>query len=113
MSNELKEYVNSIAEVLNNFTEETNESGEHRDKDGTPTSVYTWAEDCLDVEFVTTYDGSFKRASFLVSLGGPTVWVDTSGTIRGYWGGKEERAGYSLKVAEQLGEYACDLWDWR
>lgn len=44
MSNGLKEYVNRIAEVLNNFTEETDEYGEHRSKDGTPTSVYTWAK---------------------------------------------------------------------
>lgn len=49
--------------------------------------LYEWIEDnALDYKFTICSDGSISSASVYVTLGGPTIWVDTgSFTVEGAW----------------------------
>lgn len=50
-------------------------------------TLYDWLDDVLDVEYTKDLNGYFVGCNIAVTLGGPSVYVNTvSGDIEGYWG---------------------------
>lgn len=49
--------------------------------------LYDFINDALDVEVTRGLSGDFRGAKLYVTVGGPTIWVDTqTGTVEGRWG---------------------------
>lgn len=57
--------------------------------------LYDWLADALDVEYTVDSNLDYKAAKIYVTLGGPTVWVDTAErAVKLAWG--TDRAEYPL-----------------
>mgnify|MGYP004670998173 FL=1 len=89
MNNECREYAKRIAEEAEAYYNgTTNEEGEE-------VGLYDYFADALDYEVVISSTRQIKGVRLIVTLGGPTCWIDTE--IREVvctWGG--ERASYFI-----------------
>lgn len=57
--------------------------------------LYDWLADALDVEYTVDNNLDYKAAKIYVTLGGPTVWVDTADrAVKLAWG--TDRGEYPL-----------------
>jgi len=76
-------------------------------------SAFDYMRDVLDIEYVIGSDGQELRgARFLVSFGGPTIWINTrNDTVEGYWWSDRHTENYSDGL--DLGEFASVLWSAR
>lgn len=72
-------------------------------EDGAPVSLYDYFADALDIEYRINSDRTFKAAYIYITLGGPTVWVDTlEGAVMLHWGSTEARAYLRYEVKEEI-----------
>lgn len=63
-----------------------------------------------DIRYIVNSNLDYIGAELMVAGGGPTIWVSTVGfNVEGYWGGKEERWGFSDEL--ELDEYLADYYD--
>lgn len=67
------EYCKRVAEELEQYI-----NGEIIDEEtGEELSLYDYFADVLDFEFIINSDSTYKAVKVYVTLGGPTVWIDT------------------------------------
>ena len=84
------EYCKRIAEELEQYY-----NGDITTEDGETASLYDYFSDVLDYEYIINSDLSYKAVKVYVTLGGPTVWIDTyHNTIELRWA--NESASYML-----------------
>lgn len=78
-----------------------------------PLSLYDYLSDVLDVTYIVGSDRqTLKGARFYVTLGGPSVWLDTcSRSVELRWGGRSASWGLSFALCDELDEIAQDWWD--
>lgn len=110
----LQDRVNYVADSLQNFTNEVNEYGECRDENGSPTSLTTWLQDCLDIDLtVGLKDGGglyFKSCTVTAAIGGPGIWIDTAmHEVHGAWGGTRCSAYLPAAVCESIDAEVYEL----
>ena len=98
MDQELLDYVNHIVDRINDIAAEGYEA------------MYDYLSDCLDVEFVCNSRKEFIRAEFAITLGGPSVYVDSNGHVNGYWGGKNYERSIDDEAEEMIYQIAQDWW---
>lgn len=61
-----------------------------------PESLYSYFEDCLDIEYRISGDGTYRSVEICVACGGPGIYVDTgSNNVKLFWGG--DRAEWSIR----------------
>lgn len=66
-------------------------------------SSYDYLNDVLDVEYIL--DSSFRLigVKLYITLGGPTVWIDTRlHTVELRWGGDSETAYLDAEICEEI-----------
>lgn len=108
----LQNHVDYIAERLNEgFSYEQDEYGEHRTEDGEATSPWEYISEALDFEFTVGSDRELRYARILVAFGGPNIWVDTRGSVDGYWWGEEAHARIAPSACDELMEAIRDYYD--
>ena len=74
-----------LEELYNN--DWTDEERDQRQEDGEPCDLYDYFSDALDVEYTISSKGDFLGASIWVTIGGPSIWIDTrENEIKGRWG---------------------------
>lgn len=84
------EYCERVATELKAYI-----AGEITDEDGETLSLYDYFSDVLDMEYIINSDLSYRAVKVYITLGGPTVWIDTyNGTIELRWA--NESATYYL-----------------
>ena len=65
----------------------------------------------LDANYVIDGRGNMRGAWLYMTLGGPTVWVDTMrGVVRGTWGTDEFEWGLSEKAHDWVCEQADEMY---
>lgn len=97
MYNEIKrnqenfDYCKRAAEELEQYI-----NGEITDDEtGETLSIYDYFSDVLDFDFIINSQLEYSAVKVYVTLGGPTVWIDTySGTVELRWA--NEKASYYL-----------------
>lgn len=52
-------------------------NGEITNEDNEQLSLYDYFSDILDVEYIINSDLTYSAVKIYVTLGGPTVWIDT------------------------------------
>lgn len=85
------EYCKRVAEELEQYI-----NGEITDKEtGETLSIYDYFSDVLDFEFIINSNLTYSAIKVYVTLGGPTVWIDTyTGSVELRWA--NEKASYFL-----------------
>lgn len=66
----------------------------------------------LDENYIIDRCGNMRGAWIYISLGGPTVWIDTMrGTVRGTWGHDAFEWGLSEQAQDWVCERAEEMYD--
>ena len=101
---QLLEYLAPVVDRLNDgFSYETDESGEHYDVDGNPTSPYEFICDALDIEVTRSLNGDYRGARICLTIGGPNVWLDTAAhQLQGAWWGSSANFYVKESVREEI-----------
>ena len=76
-------------------------------------TLHDYLEDVLDITYIVQSDRqTLDGAKFYVTLGGPSVWLDTcSRSVELRWGGRSASWGLTWNVCEALDEIAQEYWD--
>jgi hypothetical protein len=108
MKNEqLKAYVDGIRDDLKNLyeLEISDDEREEREENGEPYDLYSYFNDVLDIEYTISSRGDFLGARIYVTLGGPTVWIDTrEGYVKGAWGADREESWIPCEIVDEINE---------
>lgn len=75
-------------------------------------SVYDWADDVLDIEYLIGSDGELKASKWCVCTGGPAIWCDTeTHRVELYWW--SERASYEMSrsAIDALDDMAAEMYE--
>lgn len=70
-------------------------------------------EDCLDIEYRVSgrFHDSYRSVCVMVTCGGPNIYIDTATkSVELYWWG--DRASYPIhyEAADQIDEWAAEMW---
>ena len=111
---ELKRMVQNIADTVNalgngenpyedpSYGYEWGEDGRTIEEDMAPMDVFMMDE-VLDLKFIVDSHAEYCGALIYVTLGGPTIWVDTRAcTVRGTWGTESAEWGITSDAAFEL-----------
>ena len=99
--NENFEYCKRIAEELEQYY-----NGEITTEDGETATLYDYFTGILDYEYIINSDLSYKAVKVYVTLGGPTVWIDTYyGTIELRWANEESRYFLTNDIIDAVNDY--------
>ena len=86
---ELKRMCENIREELEQLynNDWTDEERDQRQEDGEPCDLLDYFSDALDIEYTISSRGDYLGASIWVTIGGPSIWIDTrENEIKGRWG---------------------------
>ena len=76
--------------------------------------MYDWLADALNVEYAVDGNLDYKAAKIYVTLGGPTVWVDTDErAVKLAWGTDREEYPLDWDVSGHLDEVLEDEYNAR
>lgn len=105
----VKATANELEDVLHNPAEYLENMGYDEDED----ALFMWFNDVLDVEIISGMDKSYRGTKLYVTLGGPTIWIDTSShTIEGRWGIEKESMPLYTDVCDMLDDYVSEIAGW-
>lgn len=103
------EYCKRISEELEQYI-----NGEMLDDGGETLSIYDYFSDILDFEFIINSDMTFSAVKVYVTLGGPTVWIDTySGSIELRWANEESRYYLTSDIIDEINDYWEEIYNCR
>ena len=95
-------------------TEYTDEEREKMEQSGEAYDLYSYiADNALDLEYtVSAYGGEFLGARIYVTLGGPTVYVDTRDhCICGRWGTDWGEIWLPFEIADEINSIVIDYYE--
>jgi hypothetical protein len=102
--NDLKNSLERIRDELRAIVDgaETNDDGEQK-------TLWDYFYDALDVEYTLSWNDVFLGARIYVTLGGPTVWIDTrAGLIYGAWGRDRASIVLPADITNELNQIVCE-----
>lgn len=103
---ENREYCKRIAQEIESYA-----NGEIKDENGEILSLYDWIDDVLDFEFIISSRKDYISAKIYVTLGGPTVWIDTAEkAVKLTWGADRTEYLIDWDVGEQLDNIMADIY---
>lgn len=75
-------------------------------------SLYDYFDDVLDYEFTCNCRKEFTACKVYVTLGGPTIWIDTaSGTVELRWGGESASYFLDYDVIDEINDYFEEIFN--
>ena len=109
MKNENFEYCKRIAEELEQYI-----NGEIENEEGEQASIYDYMSDILDFEITIDSGMNYCACRVYVTLGGPTVWIDThAGTVELRWGREESRYYLDGDIIDAVNDYFEEFYNCR
>lgn len=123
-SEELKQMAKSVADKLNAIGDGNNPYED-------PSYGYTWGEDgrtadgtdmapidvfmmdeVLELRFIVDSHAEYSGALIYVTIGGPTIWVDTRAhAVKGTWGTATAEWGITSRAVDALDMECEENWD--
>lgn len=68
-----------------------------------PLSLYDYFEDFLDVEYIIDSSGNYTGSKIYITLGGPTVWIDTrAANVNLHWGSEQASHPIDFDVKDEI-----------
>lgn len=93
----IKDYVDKLAEDLNEMSEE---------------EIIEEIDEALDIEITCTLNGGYKGCCISITLGGPNIYINTrNGMLEGYWGSQEWKKYLNDDVIEAIDEYIEEIYN--
>ena len=98
---------NELEDVLHNPAKYLEDMGYDEDED----ALSVWFNDALEINVISSLGtNSYRGAQIYVTIGGPTIWIDTkSHTVEGRWGLEKESLPIYSDVCDMLDEYVSEL----
>ena len=122
-NNELMEMVKSVAERLDTIGDgenpyldpsygyEWDEDGRTVEEDMAPMDVFMMDE-VLEIRFIVDSHAEYCGALIYVTLGGPTIWVDTRAhAVKGTWGTESAEWGITSRAVDALDDECGANWE--
>ena len=79
------------------------EEREQREEDGEPCDLIDYFNDVLDVEYTISNRGDYLGASIWVTIGGPSIWIDTrDNSIEGRWGSDRVSVWLPSEISNEI-----------
>lgn len=96
------EYCKRIADELEQYI-----NGEITDEEtGETLSLYDYFSDVLDFEFIINSNFTYSAVKVYVTLGGPTVWIDTySGSVELRWANEKSCYYLTSDIIDEINDY--------
>ena len=102
---ENRDYILYVAKEL-----EAVYNGEAVNEDGDQMNIYDYLNDVLDVEYILDSSMRLIGCKLYVTLGGPTVWIDTrEQSVNIHWGSESDTIYISSDVCDEINEYYAGL----
>ena len=110
---DLEYNVKGALEELKELYDLTPEEAEEREERGEIASFGDWLNaEALDIEYTVNAHGEYLGAAVWVTVGGPSVWVDTRhGRIEGRWGTERAEIWLPSEICEALDECLADCYN--
>lgn len=111
---ELKKMCESIREELEQLysNEWTDEEREQRQEDGEACDLYDYFNDCLDIEYTISSYGDYLGATIWVTVGGPSIWIDTrENEIKGRWGSDAVNIWLPSEISNEIDNFFEELYN--
>ena len=122
-NNELMEMVKSVAERLDTIGDgenpyedpsygyEWDEDGRTVEEDMAPMDVFMM-DGVLEIRFIVDSHAEYCGALIYVTLGGPTIWVDTRAhAVKGTWGTESAEWGITSRAVDALDDECGANWE--
>ena len=122
-NNELMEMVKSVAERLDTIGDgenpyedpsygyEWDEDGRTVEEDMAPMDVFMMDE-VLEIRFIVDSHAEYCGALIYITLGGPTIWVDTRAhAVKGTWGTESAEWGITSRAVDALDDECGANWE--
>lgn len=104
---ELQATCDSIREELEALynADFTDEERERREEEGEPCDFYDYFGKALDHEFIVASTRDYVGCRVYMTLGGPTVYIDTCAReVVGHWGSDTARAWLPSEICDEIDE---------
>ena len=111
---ELKTMCENIREELEQLysNDWTDDEREQRQEDGEPCDLYDYFNDALDIEYTISSHGDYLGASIWVTIGGPSIWIDTrENEIKGRWGSDYINIWLPSEISNEIDNIFEDLYN--
>ena len=70
--------------------------------------------DALDIVVHSTIEGEYRGADVYITLGGPTIWIDTAaGMLRGEWWGDSAAVELPRGIVDAIDDVIQEVWGCR
>lgn len=103
---DLEYQLRAVREELENIY-----NGEAVNDDGEEIGFYDWAAEQLDHEYLIASDKSYRSVKVYVTLGGPTVWIDTDRReICGAWGSERAALWLPCEICDQIDDVYSEFY---
>lgn len=112
MSNELKAMCESVRNTLDTILNDPESWLEDEGYDMDEYALGMWfANSALEVEVVSSlYSRNYRGSRIYVTLGGPTIWIDTTAhTVNGTWGTERESVPMYSDVCNMIDDYVMEI----
>lgn len=118
---ELMQMVKSVADKLNAIGDGNNpyedpsygyvwEDGRTVEEDMAPMDVFMMDE-MIDLMFIVDANAEYYGALIYVTIGGPTIWVDTRAhAVKGTWGTESAEWGITSRAVDALNDECEENW---
>lgn len=104
---ENREYCKRVAEEIEECA-----AGKMVDDDGNELSLYDYLADVLDYEFIVNSRKKYESAKIWVTLGGPSVWIDTAErAVKLIWGTDREEYMLDGDVCEEIDDIMREIYE--
>lgn len=109
MENENRNYLLRVREEIENYY------NGFENEDGEELGLYDYiAENVLDNEFLIDSNFEFRSCKLYITLGGPTVWIDTeTRSIEIRWGGEKDSLYLDSDICDSLDEIYAEFYNCR
>ena len=87
-------------------------AGDALDDDGEPIDIYDYLSDILDYTYIIDSQGNYEHARIYITLGGPTVWIDTeTANIELRWASNSAFYPIAYETRDIIDDYMNELWE--
>ncbi len=102
-----REYCKRVAEEIEEYA-----AGKMVDDDGEKLSLYDYLVDALDFEFIIDNRKEYKSSKIWITLGGPSIWIDTAErAVKIAWGTDREEYPLDWDVCDKIDDIMQEIYE--
>lgn len=101
---------NEVKEIKALYEGFEDDEYEHRQDEGESVDLLDYINDVLDKEYILDSEFTLIGARLYVTLGGPTIWVDThDNEVVGHWGTEQVTRWLPSEIADEINDLLIEV----